>query len=170
MGAGQRTSRVASVITIERTNGINPRSLALRTAMDTETFAMYADEFNAYPPAVRERVEKALHTDQADLVEVIIAVDDYGMDVGHAALRKLDDGYEVKKVVVLPSHRGRGISRLLMAEIERIARDLGETNLRLQTGELQVEAIALYEAIGYTSIPPYGPYAAMDVPCYAKAL
>jgi GNAT superfamily N-acetyltransferase len=158
------------MITFERTNGLDPRSLALRTAMDTETFAMYASEFDAYPPGVRARVETAMHTDQADLVEVIIAVDENGEDVGHAALRKLADGYEVKKVVVLPSHRGRGISRLLMAEIERIARELGETNLRLQTGELQVEAIALYEAIGYAPIAPYGPYAAMDVPCYAKAL
>jgi GNAT superfamily N-acetyltransferase len=138
--------------------------------MDTETFAMYADEFNAYPPAVRERIEKALHTDQADLVEVVIAVDESGEDVGHAALRKLADGYEVKKVYVAPAFRGRGISRVLMTAIEDVARELGETNLRLQTGELQVEAIALYEAIGYTSIPPYGPYAAMDVPCYAKSL
>ncbi len=155
--------------TIVRTTGADPRSLALRTTMDQETFAMYADEFNAYPPAVRARVDAALHTDQADLVEVVIAVAD-GNDVGHAALRKLADGYEVKKVFVLPSYRGRGISKLLMSSIEDVARECGEEHLRLQTGPLQVEAIALYERIGYTSIPPYGPYVALDVPCFAKAL
>jgi GNAT superfamily N-acetyltransferase len=156
--------------TIVRTTGADPRSLALRTAMDSETFAMYADEFNAYPPAVRARVDAALHTDQADLIEVVIAVDDTGADVGHAALRKLADGYEVKKVFVLPTHRGTGLSKLLMSSIEDVARELGETHLRLQTGEKQVEAIALYEAIGYTPIPPYGPYVAMDVPCFVKVL
>jgi GNAT superfamily N-acetyltransferase len=160
--------------TIVRTTGTDPRSLALRTAMDSETFAMYADEFDAYPPEVRARVDKALHTNQADLVAVVIAVDDSlesaGADVGHAALRKLADGYEVKKVFVQPTHRGQGLSKLLMTSIEDVARELGETRLRLQTGEKQVEAIALYEAIGYTPIPPYGPYAAMDVPCFVKVL
>jgi GNAT superfamily N-acetyltransferase len=158
------------MITFERTNGLDPRSLALRTAVDTETFAMYASEFDAYPPSVRAHVETAMHTDQADLVEVMIAVDDTGTDVGHSALRKLADIYEVRKVVVLPSHRGRGNARLLVAEIGRIARELGETTLRLQTGELQVKAIALYEAIRYAPIAPYGPYATTVVPCYAKAL
>jgi GNAT superfamily N-acetyltransferase len=156
--------------TLERTTGADPRSLALRTAMDRETSAMYVEEVAAYQPAVRERLERALHTDQADLVEVIIAIDDEGEVVGHAALRKLADGYEVKKVYVVPSARGRGLSRVLMTAIEGVARELGETSLRLQTGEKQVEAIALYETIGYTPIDPYGPYVALDVPCYVKRL
>jgi len=159
------------MIEIDRTTGADPRSLALRTAMDDETFAMYSAEFAAMPADVRERVGAALSTEQADLIEVAIAVDD-GVDVGHAALRALaDGGLEVKKVYVPPAARGRGLSRILMQAVEDIAREKGETVIRLQTGTKQAEAIALYGAIGYHRIEPFGPYAGLDgMVCFEKAL
>jgi GNAT superfamily N-acetyltransferase len=149
-------------VEIVRTTGLDPRSLALRTAMDEETFGLYAADFAAMDPAVRERVSAALGTDQADLVEVVIAVDG-GVDVGHAALRQLaDGGYEVKKVFVPVAARGRGVSRILMAAIEEVARGRGESRIVLQTGPKQAEAIALYAALGYSDIPPFGPYVGLD--------
>ena len=51
---------------LTHTNGLDPRSLALRTAMDEETFGLYAASFAAMDPAVREHVSAALGTDQAD--------------------------------------------------------------------------------------------------------
>jgi GNAT superfamily N-acetyltransferase len=150
------------VITLERCTGADPRSLALRTAMDEETFAMYADDFAAMDADTRSRTSAALATEQLELVEVVLALDD-GEPVGHAALRSLDGGgYEVKKVYVVPAARGRGLSRMLMAEVEQIARDLGEVALRLQTGPRQAEAIALYGAIGYQPIAAFGPYLGLD--------
>ena len=147
---------------LTHTNGLDPRSLALRTAMDEETFGLYAASFAAMEPAVREHVSAALGTDQADLVEVVIAAE-RGVDLGHAALRALaGGGYEVKKVFVVPVARGRGLSRILMAAIEEVARAKGESRIALQTGPKQVEAIALYAALGYSDIPAFGPYVGLD--------
>lgn len=138
-----------AVTTLERTTGADPRSRALREEMDAETFGLYTDYFASLAPEIRERLRTALHTEQADLVEVVIAVDD-GMDVGHAALRALaDGGFEVKKVFVRDSARARGLSRILMAEVEQIARDRGESRIVLQTGPQQLAAIALYRATRY---------------------
>lgn len=159
------------MITIERTTGADPRSLALREAMDAETSAMYGDWFTSLDAATRARVDTALHTDQADLFEVVIAVED-GADLGHAALRRLaEGGLEVKKVYVRPEARGRGLSRLLMSAIEDVARELGEPGIQLQTGPLQNEAITLYRAIGYADAEPFGPYKGLDDMVYfAKSL
>lgn len=150
------------MIEIVHTTGLDARSLALRTAMDAETFGLYSEWFASLPEGERARLDEALHTEQQDLTDVVIAAED-GVDLGHAALRPLaDGGYEVKKVFVLPQARGRGLSRILMREIEHVARAKGETRIVLQTGEKQVEAIALYEAIGYQSIGSFGPYVGLD--------
>jgi hypothetical protein len=43
--------------------------------------------------------------------------------------------------------------------------------LRLATGVRQPEAIALYEASGFTSVPPYGKYVTDPLSrCYQKSL
>jgi GNAT superfamily N-acetyltransferase len=159
------------VIEITRTTGADPRSLALRTEMDAETFGLYAASFAAMEPEVRARLDAALHTDQAELVEVVIASEG-GVDLGHAALRALaGGGYEVKKVFVRSNVRGRGLSRILMSAIEDVARDKGEQRIVLQTGPKQLEAISLYEKTGYEPIAAFGPYVGLDDMVYfAKAL
>jgi GNAT superfamily N-acetyltransferase len=163
-------------IRFERTSGADERSTHLREAMDSETFGLYASEFDSMPVDVRNRTLAALGTDPADLFEVVIAIDDEAIEgeqfVGHAALRRLPDGIlEVKKVFVPTWARRRGLSRLLMIEIEGVARELGAETLYLQTGPMQVEALALYADIGYEPVPAYGPYVQLDDPmCFAKKL
>ena len=149
-------------VELTHTTGLDPRSLALRTAMDTETFGLYSEWFASLPEGERARLDEALHTEQEDLTHVVIASEE-GVDLGHAALRPLaGGGYEVKKVFVFPQARGRGLSRILMKEIEDVARAKGETRIVLQTGPKQVEAIALYTALGYEPIESFGPYAGFD--------
>ncbi|WP_265520215.1 GNAT family N-acetyltransferase [Oerskovia flava] len=78
---------------------------------------------------------------------------------------------EVKRVFVAPEHRGRGLSRALMAELERRASAAGLRTLVLETGTLQHEAIGLYLALGYLPIERYGAYAEeADSRCFAKEL
>jgi len=67
---------------------------------------------------------------------------------------------EVKRMFVRPRFRRRGLSRLVLAEVERTAAEAGVTRLVLETGLRQPEAIALYRASGYTDVPPFGYYAA----------
>ena len=70
------------------------------------------------------------------------------MPSAHAVLRDLDGEWEVKRVIVDATQRGRGLGRLLMAELEPVAREGGAPRLILQTGDRQPEAVRLYERVG----------------------
>lgn len=60
---------------------------------------------------------------------------------------------------VQPGSRRRGLARRLLAALEAAAVAQGARALRLETGLLQPEAVALYEISGYTRIPSYGRWA-----------
>lgn len=78
---------------------------------------------------------------------------------------------EVKRMYVAPAHRGRGHSKRVLAEIERLAAACGHHTLRLETGCRQPEAIGLYERSGYRPIPNFGRYVGVpDSRCYEKRL
>lgn len=95
----------------------------------------------------------------ADVSVVLVARDAEGSAVGCGALRALGgDVAEVKRMYVVPSARGRGVSKLLLAGLEAAARERGWTTLRLETGPRQPEAITLYEGAGYRAIPAFGAY------------
>ena len=78
---------------------------------------------------------------------------------------------EIKRMYVRPAYRGRGLSALVLASLERLAVDAGLRRLVLETGLLQAAAVRLYRSAGYRRIPTYGPYVVdpMSV-CYAKWL
>ena len=63
--------------------------------------------------------------------------------------------YEVKHLFVRPSGRGAGLGRLLMAELERRAVDLGADLVVLDTNESLLAAGALYRSSGYDEVEPY---------------
>nr|WP_241732106.1 GNAT family N-acetyltransferase [Galbitalea soli] len=120
--------------------------------------------------ALEAAVHAALAIDETTIVTSVLAILG-GRAVGHAGIRRYDDAFEVRKVVVEPGARGLGLSKALMAELEVIAREHGVTRLLLQTGDLQREAIGLYERIGYHRVPVYGGYGAIPgAICYEKIL
>ncbi len=78
---------------------------------------------------------------------------------------------EIKRLFVAREHRGHGHSRVLMGAIEAAARKAGATQLVLETGTEQPEALALYEAIGYHVTTKFGVYKdEEDSICMAKPL
>jgi putative acetyltransferase len=92
--------------------------------------------------------------------------------IGCAAMIDLGSGAaELKRMFVRTRFRNQGIARQLLAAIEKQARELGYTEIRLETGNRQPEAIGLYESSGYSVIAKYGSYP--DDPSsvyYAKSL
>jgi putative acetyltransferase len=66
---------------------------------------------------------------------------------------------EIKRMYVDRSARRRGVGRDILLAIEQRARDLRLTQLRLETGVRQPEAIALYATHGFAEIGPFGDYA-----------
>src|SRR5205807_2111906 len=70
--------------------------------------------------------------------------------VAMGGLRRLDPAtVEIKRMYVAPDHRGRGLSRIVLAHLEDLARTLGAQRVVLETGMKQPEAMRLYETSGY---------------------
>lgn len=96
--------------------------------------------------------------------------------LGCGAVRRLlepglDDAGEVKRMYVIPGARGRRIGGLILDRLEAQARTLGLTRLLLETGDRQVEALALYNRVGFNRIDRFGQY--VDSPlsvCMEKRL
>lgn len=92
-----------------------------------------------------------------------------GRAVGCAALRlfsslpsELDSNTkcaEIKRMFVVQTHRGQGISRLLIQELEAYARDILQLDsVVLEVGLRQVAAVSLYRTSGYVDRPLFGEY------------
>ena len=107
-------------------------------------------------------IGRALAVDVSTVVDTVLLLDGE-TPVAHASLRMLQfptgPEWEVKRVIVDGSRRGRGLGRALMTEIIDVARRGGAKRLILQSGDRQPEAVALYTKLGFTSIPVYPPYA-----------
>lgn len=119
-----------------------------------------------------EDIEPDLPPDQMVATVLVKAGDEVA---GCGSLRALPGGSpgvgELKRMYVRPAFRGRGLSRAVLAELERIAVERGFMRLVLETGVRQPEAIALYRSAGYRRIANFGPY--VDEPtsrCYARWL
>ena len=108
----------------------------------------------------------------ADVPVFLVAREDGGEAVGCGGLRPIGPGLvEIKRMYVLPTHRGSGVGRLLLAALEGEARALGAQRVVLETGSAQHEAVGLYESNGYRPIPCYGAYAASAISlCYERVL
>lgn len=147
-----------------------PRAVRLRDEMDREMRVRYAgrhDDDLDFPA----KAAVAFAVNAADVVAVILAVDDAGEPLAHAALRWLNEGLEIKRVIVRSDRRGTGLGRLILASIEDAARELGATTVLLQTGDRQPEAVAMYERAGYRRIPVYDPYRPItNSMCFEKTL
>jgi len=138
------------------------------------------DDAGATALRVAQQAELAVQYGRGDLVALtapdditamlVVRVD--GVPSACGALRDRGDGVgEVKRMFVRPEQRGRGLSRMVLTELERRATELGWQRLILETGELQPAAIGLYRSAGYAPIPNYAPYEAeADSWCFAKAL
>ena len=92
--------------------------------------------------------------------------------VGCGALRPVTNNVaEIKRMFVVPECRGRGYAKLILRELERVARRAGYTTVRLETADRQPEAIRLYERAGYRHIPNFGIYAGSKRSlCFEKEL
>jgi GrpB-like predicted nucleotidyltransferase (UPF0157 family) len=79
-----------------------------------------------------------------------------GEPAGLGGVRHLDtEVAEIKSMYLAPGHRGRGLARRLLAELEEIARRHGCKATRLDTSDYLTDAVRLYRAAGYHEVPDY---------------
>lgn len=162
-------SPIAPSFHLEHVAWDDPRAVELRRVMVVEMDLRYSVPGRA---GNSDDINLALAVDPNDVRTTVLALDDDGTPIGHAALRSLRDELEVRRVIVGSDQRGRGIGRRLMLELENVAREDGARRIILQTGTKQPESVAMYEKLGYTRIPVYEPYVA-SMPnslCFEKVL
>jgi ribosomal protein S18 acetylase RimI-like enzyme len=88
----------------------------------------------------------------------LVAVAD-GEIGGAVAYRKLIDGTcEMKRLFVSDRFKGRGLGRRLCEAIISSARADGFHLMRLDTGNLLTEAVAMYESLGFYRCEPHRVY------------
>ncbi|MHB8508892.1 MAG: GNAT family N-acetyltransferase [Candidatus Dormibacteria bacterium] len=100
----------------------------------------------------------------------LIARED-GRAVACGGLRRLvGDIAEIRRMFTLAEFRGRGIARQLLHNLEGHGLRLGYRTVRLETGWLMREALAVYKGAGYLVIPCYGEFNDRESVCMEKVL
>ncbi|MFT3688676.1 GNAT family N-acetyltransferase [Paenirhodobacter sp.] len=137
-------------VTFRETDPRDPRARACMTAYYDELAHRFDRGFD---------VALSKDPDAAEMIRprgaFLLALSD-GLPVGCGGLKGTDHGFaEVKRLWIAPAARGLGLSRRLMAELERIAAELGVAVLRLDTNSALPEAVALYRNTGWHEIPRF---------------
>ncbi|NGM81699.1 GNAT family N-acetyltransferase [Paenibacillus sp. 7124] len=92
--------------------------------------------------------------------------------VGCGAIKKLDEDHvELKRFFVEPEYRNKGIAGKIVQRLEEEAASKGYKGIKLETGDLQTEAVGFYKKNGYGEIERFGEYA--DCPsslCFEKRI
>ena len=127
---------------------------------DVQALLSQSDEYlRALYPAESNHLVSAdvLGTDRA----VFLAARRDGELLGSIALLVIAPGHaEMKRMFVRAEARGIGVGRRLLNALEEVACHRNITQISLETGIRQSEAIALYRASGYQDCPPFGDYKA----------
>ena len=124
------------------------------TPADAEGIAtMFTDE--GYPAGPSDIVGRLERFDSPE-AQVIVAEHEgalLGFIAIHALPRFEHDDWIVRilALVVDAGARERGVGRALMAEAERVGRELGAAFIELTAGHHRPEARQLYETLGYDS-------------------
>ena len=140
-----------TTIEIERADINSPVVGELITALNAELKRQYPEEGATH---FRLNSEEVAEGRGAFLVAYAS-----GKPIGCGAIRKLDsETAEIKRMYVIPEVRGKGISKKILLALEQEGRRLGIRRIVLETGERQIEAMALYARAGFARIPLFGEY------------
>ena len=136
------------MIEARRIPGTSADALALVRAMEGELRRTFPPGLPGPPPPTAEQMSPP--------GGCYVALYEDGRPVAGGGVRHLAEGMgEIKRMYVLPEMRSRGLARRLLGELEAAARDLGYARVRLDTGDPQPHALALYRSSGYRDIENY---------------
>ena len=124
--------------------------------------------------AIRDGDEHAFYAqfNKVDMIKQVVVAYEGAIPVACGAIKSFsDDTMEVKRMWVEPNYRGQGIASLILKELENWTKELNCNRCILETGNKQLEALALYPKNGYHIIENFGPYVGVaNSVCFEKQL
>jgi GNAT superfamily N-acetyltransferase len=118
--------------------------------------AYFADIAERYPGWSPDLIPSADPAEVAPPVGAWVVAYLGDVPVGCGGVKRLDERtVELKRIYLAESARGHGVGRRLLQELEQHARAFGYECVRLDTGDLQPEALGLFRTAGYVEIPDY---------------
>jgi putative acetyltransferase len=146
---------------IKRINNTNADFTNLIFQLDNELTGRYESKQKDYD-----------NLNKIELIDTVILIYDNKKAIGCGCFKRYNkNSAEIKRMFVKADYRGKGISKIIIKELENWASEVGFSKLVLETGKKQPEAIGLYENFGFKRIENYGQYA--DLPnsiCFEKIL
>ncbi len=125
-------------------------SYRVATAFDLPVFVSLDKELFPYSPWSTSQYKEEFSSPTRHFV---VAVDEAQSIIGYAGVFAPGGAEaDVLTVGVVPSHRGKGIARQLMALITEWAKAQGSTAMMLEVKVDNPEAIGLYESLGYSKL------------------
>ena len=120
------------------------------TAFDLPVFVSLDKELFPYSPWSASQYKEEF---SAPTRHFVVALDEAQNIIGYAGVFAPGGAEaDVLTVGVVPSQRGKGIARQLMALITDWAREQGSTAMMLEVKVDNLEAIGLYESLGYSKL------------------
>jgi len=125
----------------------DPRTQALLADLELEYDTRYGNMFGQPASVEINRYAPELFT--APLGTFVLLLRDGFAISGGAFMPAADGAVEVKRMWTSAAHRGEGLAKLVLAELEAEASRRGISTVVLSTGPRQPEAVRLYLATGY---------------------
>lgn len=139
------------MVQIIRTTNSNKDFIFLTGELDTELTGNYGTLQKKYDTL-----------NKIDPIDTAVVAYENRKPVGCGCFKVIDKNtVEVKRMYVLREMRGKGISKMILSELEKWAFEKNFKKVVLETGVRQNEAIGLYKKSGYVVTENYGPYIGM---------
>lgn len=129
------------------------------------------DYLNMIVGGEQQRTQYTKYNQLDSIHDVVLIIED-DKAVGCGSFKKYDDQTaELKRVYVSEEYRGKRYGRVILEQLESIAKNKGYKSLILETGRPLEQAKNLYTNMGYKIIDNYGQYVDMkDSICMEKIL
>ncbi|KQO33329.1 GNAT family acetyltransferase [Flavobacterium sp. Leaf82] len=135
-------------INVVKTTSENPDFISLIKIFDTFLW-------ERYPELKKDYWGNNIIEFNANVVLVYLD----GKAVASGCFKKYnEDTVELKRMFVSPEARGLGLAQLVIKELEEEAKNQGFLRMILETLYKQIEAISLYEKVGFLIVDNYEPY------------
>jgi len=151
-------TRLDLSLAYRHTTPLDPQARFVLADLEREYDARYGDHFGQ--PASVEINRYPVEAFSAPAGTFLVIEHDGQVVAAGAFMTVGEREVEVKRMWTHADHRGRGLAKRVLAELEAEARRRGATRVVLSTGPRQPEAVRLYLSTGYT--PLFDPALAAD--------